>query len=60
MLSDRYATKREAARLLGVNLVTIWRWAKDGKIRGEKLGQELLIPRKELARLVKARRASRG
>jgi len=53
MIADQYATKAEAARLLGVSSPTIWRWVKIGKLTAERIGREVLIPREELTTVSK-------
>jgi excisionase family DNA binding protein len=58
MLADVYATKAEAARLLGVNRLTIYRWVKSGKLKAERIGREVLIRRSDLSRISKRKRAN--
>ncbi len=59
MLVDEYATKAEAARLLGVDRLTIYRWIKSGKLKAERIGREVLIRRSDLSRMSTRKRAKR-
>lgn len=52
---ERGYNSYEAARLLGVNDVTILSWLKKGKIQGQKIGPNWSIPPTEIERLKKAR-----
>ena len=54
MIADEYATAAEAAAILGVERQTIARWVKDGKLAGEKVGREVLIPRTQLTQTYKS------
>src|SRR6476646_5732170 len=46
-------TVSEAASLLGVSRVTVWRWIRDGKIQAERLGHRTVrIRRTDLNRLM--------
>ena len=56
MITDHYVTKSQAARLLGVNSLTIWRWIRAGKLPAEKVGREVLIRRDDLTGLTKSQR----
>ena len=53
MISGNYVTKAQAAAMLNVNRLTIWRWVKTGKLKAEKVGRELLIKRDDLSQLTK-------
>jgi len=44
-VNEDYCTLGEAAQLLSVSTVTIWRWINAGKIEAERLGREVLILR---------------
>lgn len=49
---ERYITAKQAARVLGVHPVTLYRWAKEGKIRFIKTPSgRLRYPRSEIERL---------
>ena len=54
MITEKFATKSEAARLLGVNATTIWRWIRSGKLAAEKVGNVVLISREELTEITKS------
>lgn len=56
MISDHYVTKAEAARKLGVNRLTIWRWIKAGRLPAEKVGREVLIKLDDLSQVTKPKR----
>ena len=49
-IKNKYLTVSEAARLLGVTRQTISRWMSDKKLRGEKIGREVLINKKTLSK----------
>lgn len=49
MILDSYCTRREAAQILGVSTLTIWRWLRSGKLSAEKVGREVLIKRVDLS-----------
>lgn len=40
---ENYFTQKEAARQMGITTVTLWRRIKDGKIKAERIGREVLI-----------------
>jgi excisionase family DNA binding protein len=47
-IMDYFYTEQEAAKLLGVNPITIWRWVKAGKLDLQHVGREALIPKWEI------------
>jgi len=47
-LADFFLTASQAAKKLGVTRVTIWRWGKEGRINGQHIGREMLIPKWEV------------
>lgn len=47
-LSDLFYTQGEAAEVLGVNRMTIWRWIKEGRFDIQRVGREVLIPKWEV------------
>jgi len=51
-LGPEYLGVAEAEAITGVSRWTWRRWAYDGKISSVKLGKRLLIPSREIARLV--------
>ena len=51
-LLEKFYSVEEAADLLHLSHWTIWKWLKDGKIRGSKVGDRRLIRESELQRLV--------
>ena len=57
MIADQYATKKEAAQLLGVSQVTVWHWITNGKLSAERIGREVLIKRSDLVGIT---RSSKG
>ena len=51
----------EAAKALGVTVATLRRWERDGKVRTKRTaGGQRTVPAGEVARLLAARRASKG
>ncbi|MBU1082933.1 helix-turn-helix domain-containing protein [Patescibacteria group bacterium] len=44
----------EAAKLIGVSRVTVFRWIKTGKIQADKVGKAYVILRSELSEYVKS------
>lgn len=50
--NQTYYKVREAAYLLGVSPLTVYRWLRDGTLRGVRIGPKLLrIPRSEIERM---------
>jgi excisionase family DNA binding protein len=47
-ISDYFYTSGQAARQLGINRITIWRWIKDAKFSVQYIGREALIPKWEV------------
>ena len=47
-LKDDYLTISEAAGYIGVTRQTISRWVKQGKLKAEKVGREVVIHKKDL------------
>lgn len=45
---DYFYTESGAARQLGVNRITIWRWIKKGKLNIQRVGGVVFIPREEI------------
>jgi len=45
---DYFCTESQAAELLGVNRVTIWRWIKAGKFNIQRIGSVVFIPKWEV------------
>lgn len=48
-------TVREVADTLKVNLMTVYRWIREGRIEQIKIGRSVRIDEKELERFVKAK-----
>lgn len=55
LISNYFYTLGDAARVLGITRVCLWKWIQKGKIRGEKIGRETIFPRWEIE-LLKERR----
>lgn len=51
-VSKLFYSTSEVARLFKVNRVTIYRWAKDGKIKAYEIGKHMKIPISEVRRLL--------
>ena len=47
VLRDFY-TLGDAAQVLGVSRVTLWRWIRDGKLEAYRLGREVLVEKKSI------------
>ena len=52
--SATFYTAREVADMLKVNIMTIYRYIKKGKIRAHKIGKDFRIDKKDLERFIKA------
>ena len=50
-LSEFFYTAGQAAKLLDVTRITVWRWVKEGKFNAQFIGREALIPRWEVEML---------
>ena len=48
MIREQVYTITEAARLLGVNRVTIRRWIKTGKLNAENIGGVVLLQKSQV------------
>jgi excisionase family DNA binding protein len=51
-VSKLFFSTSEVARLFKVNRVTIYRWAKDGKLKAYEIGKNMKIPISEVRRLL--------
>lgn len=47
-ISDVFYTEKQASEVLGVNRITIWRWAKKGKLNTQHVGGVVFIPKEEI------------
>ena len=47
-MRDFFYTAGQAAKILGVNRITIWRWTKRGKLNAQYIGREVIIPKWEV------------
>ena len=47
-ISEYFYTEAQAARILDVNRITIWRWIRAGKFNAQKIGREVIIPKWEV------------
>lgn len=54
MIKDLFATKTEAADLLNVDVATVGRWIRSGKLTAEKVGNVVLIKREDLSGLTRS------
>lgn len=48
MNQQEYYTTAEAAKVLGVSRIAVFKKIKEGKIKAEKFGRNYLIPRKDI------------
>ena len=53
-LSDTYITPNQATKLIPVNRLTIRRWVKEGKLRGEMVDRITLILKEDVVRLAES------
>jgi excisionase family DNA binding protein len=54
-----FYTQGEAAEVLGVTPITVWRWIKEGRLDIERVGREVLIPKWEVELLKVSKRHNR-
>jgi excisionase family DNA binding protein len=54
-IANFFYTSGQAAKLLGVTRITIWRWAKSGKFNPQYIGREALIPKWEVDLFLESR-----
>lgn len=47
-ISDFFYTETEAAKVLAVNRITIWRWIKQGRFDVQRFGSVVFIPKDEV------------
>jgi excisionase family DNA binding protein len=57
-ITDHFYTITQAAAVLGVNRLTIWRRTKQGELDIERIGREVLIPKWQVE-LIKIRGKSK-
>lgn len=55
-IADFFYTSGQAASLLGVTRITIWRWAKAKKLNAQYIGRETLIPKWEIDLIKRTRK----
>jgi excisionase family DNA binding protein len=54
-ISDFFYTETEAAEILCVNRITIWRWIKQGRFNVQRFGSVVFIPKDEVKLIKKER-----
>ena len=47
-IAEFFYTSGQAAKLLGVTRITIWRWVKSERFNVQYIGREALIPKWEI------------
>jgi excisionase family DNA binding protein len=47
-ISEFFYTEQQAAEVLGVTPITIWRWGKIGRFAVQRIGGTILIPKWEV------------
>ena len=52
-MSDEFYTAEELATKLKLNVMTIYRYIKAGKLKAHKIGKEFRIPKDEFEQLLK-------
>ena len=50
---ETYITAKEAAKMLGVTLSTLWRWDNDGYLEKIKIGNKVRYRLSEVERMIK-------
>jgi excisionase family DNA binding protein len=50
-ISEYFYTEQQAAKYLGINRITIWRWIKGGKLNIQKFGSVVFISKEEIESL---------
>ena len=45
-------SSREVARIIGKTKVTVWRWAKRGKLKGHVIADRIFVSRRQVERIV--------
>ena len=45
---DYFCTESQAAELLGVSRITIYRWIKSGRFNIQRVGNVVFIPKREI------------
>lgn len=58
LIGDYFYTLGDAAKVLGVTRICIWKWIQAGKMAGEKVGRETIFPKWEIE-LLKERRSKK-
>lgn len=49
---ERYFTPKEVSEMLKLNIGTLYKWIREGKLKAVKLGDVWRIPESELNRLL--------
>ncbi|NQV03129.1 MAG: helix-turn-helix domain-containing protein [Bacteroidia bacterium] len=50
---EKFLTREEAANLLGVNKVTLWRYYRDGRLPYYRVGRKIFFLRSEILRTIR-------
>ncbi|HRN95183.1 MAG TPA: helix-turn-helix domain-containing protein [Chitinophagales bacterium] len=56
---DEFLTVKEVARLLGVSLVTIHQWKKDGKLKFQRFGTRIRFRKSDILNVEKYGRSAK-
>lgn len=56
----KYLSTSEAAELLGVDRVTVYRWIKNGTLKAIKIGKSFAVLEEELDKLPRMRKKGKG
>lgn len=56
---DRLLTQTEAAKVIGVDRVTVWRWVKSGKLPAERIVGGAYVVRNSVAIMARREREAR-
>ena len=58
--NDEFYKAEELARILRVNIMTVYRYIKAGKVKAYKIGKEFRIDKGEVKRLLRKARVNRA
>lgn len=49
---NKLMTRKEVANLMGVSVMTIWRWVKEGKLREHRVCGSIRFKRDEISKIM--------
>ena len=51
-MQKEYLSTAEAAKILGISTVAVWKRIKEGKLKADRFGRNFMIPKSEMEALV--------